>query len=282
MPVEWSDEHALHSAAQATGNGNILDLKGMHGTLILQVTGTFSGTIVPKVSNDDVNYVERLAIDGKTGIPSYSITAPGIYTIDVIGIKKFKAEITAYTSGSITVTALGLPIAAGMDNAAAKLISTLNEKIDKIVDGSAPATTTLTGSIVTSTEATNGQNIATKSNLVAGKSPTGKQVPVKVTEDGKLDLAGTPISINGNTIVAAGKITDADPTDRTIETDGFNIVSIINDGPAELILAIDESALTSAKKIYVSDSEAFSDYISGTVLHYTIVNDSCTFRYVLR
>jgi len=120
MPVEWSDEHALHSAAQATGNGNILDLKGMHGTLILQVTGTFSGTIVPKVSNDDVNYVERLAIDGKTGIPSYSITAPGIYTIDVIGIKKFKAEITAYTSGSITVTALGLPIAAGMDNAAAK------------------------------------------------------------------------------------------------------------------------------------------------------------------
>lgn len=146
MPVEWSDEHALHSAAQATGNGNILDLKGMHGTLILQVTGTFSGTIVPKVSNDDVNYVERLAIDGKTGIPSYSITAPGIYTIDVIGIKKFKAEITAYTSGSITVTALGLPITTGMDNAAAKLISTLNEKIDKIVDGSAPATTTLTGS----------------------------------------------------------------------------------------------------------------------------------------
>lgn len=137
-------------------------------------------------------------------------------------------------------------------------------------------------STVTSTEATNGQNIATKSNLVAGKSPTGKQVPVKVAEDGKLDLSGTPISINGNTIVAAGKITDADPTDRTIETDGFNIVSIINDGPAELILAIDESALTSAKKIYVADSEAFSDYISGTVLHYTIVNDSCTFRYVLR
>lgn len=175
MPVEWSDEHALHSAAQATGNGNILDLKGMHGTLILQVTGTFSGTIVPKVSNDDVNYVERLAIDGKTGIPSYSITAPGIYTIDVIGIKKFKAEITAYTSGSITVTALGLPIAAGMDNAAAKLISTLNEKIDKIVDGSAPATTTLTGSSGQQVSVTNNK-LDVNATVNATVSGTGEEI----------------------------------------------------------------------------------------------------------
>lgn len=146
MPREWSGEFALHSAADATADGSILDLKGFFGTLVLQVTGTFSGTITPKVSNDGTNFEERLATSGKTGIPSYSITAPGIYTIDVIGIKKFKAEITAYTSGSITVTALGLPITTGMDNAAAKLISTLNEKIDNIVDGSAPATTTLTGS----------------------------------------------------------------------------------------------------------------------------------------
>jgi hypothetical protein len=274
MPKEWSGEQALHSAAQATRDGNILDLKGMCGTLVLQVTGTFSGTIVPKVSNDNVNYVERLAIDGKTGASSYSITTPGIYTIDVVGIKKFKAEITAFTagSGSITVTALGLPITSGMGSGAANLIN-------NIINGTAPATVTISDSNV---EATNGEDAATKSNLVAGKTVGGKQVPLKVAEDGKLDLAGTPISINGNTIVAAGKITDADPTDRTIETDGFNIVSIINDGPAELILAIDESALTSAKKIYVADSEAFSDYISGTVLHYTIVNDTCTFRYVLR
>lgn len=146
MPREWSGEFALHSAADATADGSILDLKGFFGTLVLQVTGTFSGTITPKVSNDGTNFEERLATSGKTGVPGYSITAAGIYTIDVIGIKKFKAEITAYASGAITVIALGLPITAGMDNAAAKLISTLNGKIDAIVNGSTPATTTLTGS----------------------------------------------------------------------------------------------------------------------------------------
>jgi len=143
MPKEWSGEQALHSAAQATRDGNILDLKGMCGTLVLQVTGTFSGTIVPKVSNDNVNYAERLAIDGKTGASSYSITTPGIYTIDVVGIKKFKAEITAFTagSGSITVTALGLPITSGMGSGAANLIN-------NIINGTAPATVTISDSKV--------------------------------------------------------------------------------------------------------------------------------------
>ena len=73
-------------------------------------------------------------------------------------------------------------------------IKSINKKYVSLGDGTYAEVV----STVTSTEATNGQNIATKSNLVAGKSPTGKQVPVKVTKDGKLDLAGTPISINGN------------------------------------------------------------------------------------
>ena len=160
MPREWSGEFALHSAADATADGNILDLKGFFGTLVLQVTGTFTGTITPKVSNDGTNFEERLAISGKTGVPTYSITAAGIYTIDVIGIKKFKAEITTYASGAITIIALGLPITAGMDNAVASLINTLNGKIDtidtvldgidtvldNIVNGTTPATTALTGS----------------------------------------------------------------------------------------------------------------------------------------
>ena len=193
MPKEWSGEQALHSAAQATRDGNILDLKGMCGTLVLQVTGTFSGTIVPKVSNDNVNYAERLAIDGKTGASSYSITTPGIYTIDVVGIKKFKAEITAFTagSGSITVTALGLPITSGMGSGAANLIN-------NIINGTAPATVTISDSNV---EAINGEDAATKSDLVAGKTVGGKQVPLNVDADGKLQVGGITVeSLTATTV----------------------------------------------------------------------------------
>lgn len=90
------------------------------------------------------------------------------------------------------------------------------------------------------------------------------------------------VGIDGETIIAAGKKTDAAVTDKLITTAGFNTVSIINDGPAELVVAIDESSVTGAKKIYIQDSEAFADNISGKVLHYSVANDSCTFRYVLR
>lgn len=145
-------------------------------------------------------------------------------------------------------------------------------------DGTFSISSSLVGSLPNVAK-TNGSSIATASALVAGKSAAGKQVPISVDADGKLQVGS--VLMDGKTIIAAGKKTDADASDRSITTTGFNHISIINDGPAELILAVDDSALTSTKKIYVSDSEGFEGDISGTVLHYTIANDSCIFRYIL-
>jgi len=251
MPKEWSGEQALHSAAQATRDGNILDLKGMCGTLVLQVTGTFSGTIVPKVSNDNVNYVERLAIDGKTGASLYSITTPGIYTIDVVGIKKFKAEITAFTagSGSITVTALGLPITSGMGSGAANLIN-------NIINGTAPATVTISDSNV---EAINGEDAATKSDLVAGKTVGGKQVPLNVDADGKLQVGG--ITVESLTATTVG-------IDQ--ETENAN----------EVVVKSGSITLTgSSMELYgasVGDRPEATDVAAGTT--FTIVDDTQEFK----
>jgi len=87
----------------------------------------------------------------------------------------------------------------------------------------------------------------------------------------------------GSPLVAAGKKIDADDTeDRVITTDGFNTISIINDGPGDLVITIDESSLTGENKIYVECFEGFIENIAGEELHYSALNDICTFRYVLK
>lgn len=144
-------------------------------------------------------------------------------------------------------------------------------------DGTRTPLMQLSGSNV---EQTNGGNVALKSNLVAGKSPTGKQVPFATDGNGKLLVSGKVVTA-GDSMVAAGKVSVPDLFDHVIETTGFNSISIINDGPAELVIAIDESSLDGTKLIHIGDSEAFSRNISGNDLHYSIANDACTFRYVL-
>jgi len=67
-----------------------------------------------------------------------------------------------------------------------------------------PVVAELSGS---NTEETNGANIATKSNLVAGESPTGKQRPLNVDEDGKLQVGGiTTVGIDQTTPGTTNKV----------------------------------------------------------------------------
>ena len=90
------------------------------------------------------------------------------------------------------------------------------------------------------------------------------------------------VSIIGTPIVAAGRRTDAVlGEDKIMTTTGFKQLAITNDGPAELIVAIDESAITGTMLIHILDGEAYEGNISGTAIHYTILNDACSFRYVL-
>lgn len=84
----------------------------------------------------------------------------------------------------------------------------------------------------------------------------------------------------GDTLAAAGKKTDADTTDRTITAD-FNHVSVVNNGPSELRLAVDEDSTAGGNIIYVEAGEAFEAALLGSVLHYSIASGSATFRYVL-
>lgn len=87
----------------------------------------------------------------------------------------------------------------------------------------------------------------------------------------KVDITGS--------LVAAGKAT-ATTSDQTIAVT-FNNISIINDGPNELRLSIDDSSLTSNKIIYVAIGETFDKGLAGSSLHHSVASGSAVFRYVL-
>ncbi len=97
-------EKVLHSGATATGNGEILELNSEFGGLSVQISGITSATITFEGTVDG-NWVEQRAVNKTTGAVATTATADGIYLFDVVGIRKFRARISAYVSGTIKVTA---------------------------------------------------------------------------------------------------------------------------------------------------------------------------------
>jgi len=100
----WHYVATIQNAAAATGNGTILDTFGSNGVL-LQIVGTFVGTVTFNGTVDGTNYVAIRGINKNSGAVANNATAAGLWFIPLDGEIKFKAEITAYTSGSITVVA---------------------------------------------------------------------------------------------------------------------------------------------------------------------------------
>jgi hypothetical protein len=94
----------LQAAAAATGNGSVADMRGCD-ELNVDVTGTFVGTVTFEANIDGANWV---AIGLKTiadGAAVTTATAAGMFKapIDAFPIQQFRARVSAWTSGAITV-----------------------------------------------------------------------------------------------------------------------------------------------------------------------------------
>ena len=93
----------LQNAAVATGVGTPADIKG-HGRLTVHVTGTFVGTVTFEGTIDDSNWFAVGLKTAADGAAVTSATAAGAFKLPADGpvLSQFRANITAYTSGSIT------------------------------------------------------------------------------------------------------------------------------------------------------------------------------------
>jgi hypothetical protein len=92
----------LQAAAAATGNGTAMDVAGQHA-LAVQVSGTFVGTVTFEGTLDDTNWVSVGLVPFAGGAAVTSATAPGVWSLGDVPLSQFRARISAYTSGTITV-----------------------------------------------------------------------------------------------------------------------------------------------------------------------------------
>lgn len=94
----------LQAAAAATGNGTPINMTGQD-TLVVDVTGTFVGTVTFEGTIDDTNWVAVGLLNVGTGAIATTATAAGMFKmpVDLACLSQFRARVSAYTSGAITV-----------------------------------------------------------------------------------------------------------------------------------------------------------------------------------
>jgi hypothetical protein len=101
----YASKVVLQAAAGATGNGVTINVAGM-SRLGLQVTGTFVATVTFEVSIDGSNWVAFNVVPAASATPASTATAPGVFLGNVAGFALFRARVSAWSSGAVTVTAL--------------------------------------------------------------------------------------------------------------------------------------------------------------------------------
>jgi hypothetical protein len=75
----------------------------------VQVTGTFSGTLQFEMTIDGTNYAAVQATSVTTGTAATTTTATGVFFFNVVGANAVRVASTAWTSGTATLTIVGLP-----------------------------------------------------------------------------------------------------------------------------------------------------------------------------
>lgn len=99
----------FHTAAVAIAVGNeakVCDGLSSFATLAIQIKGITVATVTFQGTVDGTNWEDVKATDLKTGTAATTATADGQFRADVRGLLKFRANLTAWTSGATTVTGI--------------------------------------------------------------------------------------------------------------------------------------------------------------------------------
>lgn len=110
--LRWAEvvDRTLQNNAAANGNGKVFELGGMFSSLTVQVIGVFAATVNFEISQDKTNWSAILGQNLMTSEQRTTASSPGVYVFAVNGVKNFRARISGYSSGSVTVIATASPM----------------------------------------------------------------------------------------------------------------------------------------------------------------------------
>lgn len=95
----------LQNAAAATGNGTAIDMADFP-QLAVEVSGTFTATVTFEGTIDESSWFAVGLKTAADGAAVTTATAAGAFKLPIdLPLAKFRARISAYTSGNVTVKA---------------------------------------------------------------------------------------------------------------------------------------------------------------------------------
>lgn len=107
MTIAQTFPHTFQSGATGTGNGTALEVGGL-GAVGVQVEGITVATVIFEGTIDGSTWYAIRAMNKNSGAVASQATADSIWELPVTGLQQVRARISAYTSGTITVTGLGV------------------------------------------------------------------------------------------------------------------------------------------------------------------------------
>lgn len=75
-----------------------------NGACGVQVTGTFTATLLIEATMDGTNWGTYAFVNCATGATATSITAAGQFRTELVGVHSVRVRCSAYTSGTAAVT----------------------------------------------------------------------------------------------------------------------------------------------------------------------------------
>lgn len=102
--AQFGKTYTLQSGATATGAGTAIDVSGA-SRIGVQITGITTATVTFQGTIDGTNWVAVGLPAAATGTVASAPTADGVWFGPIAGFRQFRANVTAYTSGTIVVTA---------------------------------------------------------------------------------------------------------------------------------------------------------------------------------
>jgi hypothetical protein len=106
MALEEFAEATLQNAVTATGNGTAV-VVNRYNTIALQVTISASATVTFEGTVDGTTYISVPCSDmsSAAGTSATTATATGTYRCSMVGLYGFRARVSTYSSGTVTVYA---------------------------------------------------------------------------------------------------------------------------------------------------------------------------------
>lgn len=99
----WAQTYRINSGSLAATGSVTINTAGF-GTVSVQVTGTYVGTIAFEGATDQTNFVAVNCTPPNSATAETTTITTGVWTCTVAGLRMFRARMSAYTSGTAVIT----------------------------------------------------------------------------------------------------------------------------------------------------------------------------------